>query len=121
MELIGTEPTLMRPIGGNISTERVAACPYAVIIWNVDSNDWRYKSQTNASANVNTIVNNVLDNTGPGAIILMHEIYQNSYDAFSIIIDRLSRQGYRFVTVSQLLAGQLESGKLYYSAKSKAK
>jgi len=117
VEVTGTEPTLMRPIGGNISKERVAASVYPVIIWNVDSNDWRYKSKTNASANVKTIVNNVLDSTGPGAIILMHEIYQNSFDAFSIIIDELARQGYRFVTVSQLLAGQLEPGKLYYSAK----
>ena len=35
--------TLMRPIGGNITDERVAECDYSVIMWNVDSEDWKNK------------------------------------------------------------------------------
>ena len=31
---------LMRPVGGRISLERTANCPYAVIHWSVDSDDW---------------------------------------------------------------------------------
>ncbi len=115
---VDTDIRLMRPPGGNITAERVAACPYAVILWNVDSNDWRYKnrdSEAIISANVNTIVENVMGSVKDGSIILMHEIYENSYEAFCIILDRLYAEGYEVVTVSKLLGDQLRPGQKYRS------
>ena len=50
-----------------------------------------------------------------GDIILMHEIYENSYDAFCIIIEELHQRGFEFVTVSELLQNP-ELGYKYYSA-----
>ena len=50
-----------------------------------------------------------------GDIILMHEIYENSYQAFSVIIDTLYKEGYRFVTVSELLGESIQSGTKYHS------
>ncbi len=118
--ITGEAPLTMRPIGGGITSSRVKSSGYAVINWNVDSNDWRYTSRYSSSVkkqNVNTIVSNVLNSTDEGDIILFHEIYYNSYDAFCKVIDDLYKRGYRFVTVSQLLGlDDNDRGKLYYNA-----
>ncbi len=109
----GIKPTLMRPIGGAISKERITSCPYSVILWNVDSEDWKNKKD----GQVDTIVNNVMSTVGDGKIILMHEIYKNSYEAFCIIIDKLYAQGYEVVTVSDLIGkDNLKPGTKFYSA-----
>ena len=118
--ITGESPLTMRPVGGGITSSRVKSSGYAVINWNVDSNDWRYTGRYSTSAknqNVNTIVNNVLNSVDEGDIVLFHEIYYNSYDAFCKVIDTLYKRGYRFVTVSQLLdLDEGDKGKLYYNA-----
>ena len=112
----GKKPTMMRPIGGAINSTRVARSPYSVILWNVDSNDWKYKKA--GQENVDTIVNNVMSTVSDGSIILMHEIYENSYQAFCIIMERLYAQGYEVVTVSELIgANNVKPATKYYSAK----
>lgn len=108
--------TLMRPPGGNITEERIAACPYSVILWSVDSEDWRYKGRTDEAtteANVNTIVENVMRTVGDGDIVLMHEIYENSYEAFCILLERLYAEGYEVVSVTELLGDRLQPGVKY--------
>lgn len=115
----GVAPTLMRPIGGAITNERVAACPYAVINWRVDSEDWRYKSRTTeeeGARHVAIIVENVMRVVEDGDIILMHELYQNSYEAFCIILDLLYEDGYEVVTVTELLGSSLRPGQKYTKA-----
>lgn len=117
---IGKTPTLLRAPGGAITGERALLGGYPVINWSIDSEDWRYKSRADeatASANVNTIVENVLANVEDGDIILMHEIYENTYEATKIILERLWEMGFEFVTVTDLIGGEnLEAGKIYYSA-----
>ncbi|MBQ8000548.1 MAG: polysaccharide deacetylase family protein [Ruminococcus sp.] len=119
-DITGEAPLTMRPVGGGITSSRVKSSGYVVINWNVDSNDWRYTSRYSSyvkKQNVNAIVENVLNSTDEGDIILFHEIYYNSYDAFCKVIDDLYKRGYRFVTVSQLLAlDDSDRGKLYYNA-----
>lgn len=114
----GTVPTLMRPIGGAISNERAAACPYSVILWDVDSEDWRYKYKSEDTPEmmqekVDTIVNNVMSGVGDGSIILLHDIYESTYDATCIILQRLYEEGYEVVSVSELLGDPIP-GKIYY-------
>jgi len=49
----------------------------------------------------------VIDNAKPGSIILLHVMYQSrqtSREALPLIVQGLKTQGYRFVTVSELLA-----------------
>lgn len=108
--------TLMRPPGGNITKDRIASCPYAVINWSVDSEDWRYKARGDEATkqkNIDIIVNNVMKQIDDGDIVLMHELYENSYEAFCIIIERLYAEGYEVVSVSELLGSSLQAGKLY--------
>lgn len=116
----GYNPTLMRPIGGAISNKRIKSCGYDVILWNVDTLDWKYSyrgTEADKKSNVNKIYKNIMNDTDENDIILMHEIYNNSYDAFAKALPALYKKGYRFVTVSELL-GRKESskGNLYYSA-----
>jgi Predicted xylanase/chitin deacetylase len=116
IEATGVAPIMMRPPGGRISQKRIEDSPLYVVNWSVDSEDWRLKSRkTDAEKqeNINKIVNNVMTTVSRGKIILMHEIYYNSYEAFCIIIDKLSKQGYEFVTVSELLGENAPLGVKY--------
>lgn len=109
----GKAPTMMRPVGGKITEERVNKCPYSVIQWNVDSEDWRHKKDD--PQEVQIIVDNVMNTVAPGKIILMHEIYENSYQAFKIIMEKLYAQGYEVVTVTELLGEDaIRPGTRYY-------
>ena len=116
----GYQVKLMRPIGGAITNDRVASCPYSVIMWDIDSEDWRYKARGEsdelAPQNVDTIVDNVMSQVHEGGIILMHDIYENTYEATVIILKRLNEQGYRVVTVSELLGDDLQPGQKYSRA-----
>ena len=114
----GVNATLLRPPGGLMSAERIASSQYPVILWSVDSLDWRYKtasSDEERAKNVQTIVDNVLSAVDDGDIILMHDIYENTYLAFRVIIKTLHEEGYRFVTVSELLGDSIRSGAKFHS------
>ena len=112
---------LMRPIGGSISPERIQQSPYSVINWDVDSLDWNYRyspyeSDEESAQKVDRIVENVMSKVRDGSIILMHDIYQSTYDAAVIIMQRLHEEGYEVVTVSELLGSNLAPGRIYHSA-----
>jgi hypothetical protein len=47
-----------------------------------------------------------------GDIILMHDIYENTYEATKIILERLHDEGYDVVSVSELL-GNAKAGVKY--------
>ena len=114
----GVNATLLRPPGGLMSSERIQNSEYPVIMWSVDSEDWKYKKTGNdeqSAENIGAIVDNVLSTVGEGDIILMHDIYENTYRAFSVIIETLYNEGYRFITVSELLGDGIKSGAKFHS------
>jgi peptidoglycan/xylan/chitin deacetylase (PgdA/CDA1 family) len=119
-----TEVKLMRPIGGAITDSRVEDCPYAVILWNVDSEDWKNKyssgdSEEARQAKAELIANRIISTVKEDSIILMHDIYESTYDALVMVLAYLYDEGYEVVTVSELLGSNLHSGEKYYSGKSK--
>ncbi len=101
-ELAEYRPKLFRPPEGKCpdSVRRVAAhLDYEVVLWTVDTRDW-------AHTPTETIVKTVLDNTEPGAIILCHDFIGGNSptpEALRKFIPELKRNGYEFVTVSDLL------------------
>ncbi len=111
---------LLRAPGGYITRERAAMVGYPVINWSIDTEDWRHKSRSDdvtAKANIDAIVENALRGVEDGDILLLHEIYQNSYEATCIILQRLDEMGFAFVTVSELFGeNALTPGATYYSA-----
>lgn len=90
-----------RPPGGLFSKsvlEGVKDTGHVLTLWSIDSNDWR-------NPGAPRIVRNVVKNTFPGSIILLHdggEKREQTIQALSSIIEELKQQGYRFVTVSEL-------------------
>ena len=119
-QIPGYEVQLMRPVGGRITKERVKNCPYAVIQWSVDSDDWNNKyvpgdTDEDTQRKIDTTVNNVMSVVSDGDIILLHDIWSNTYDATVILLKKLHEAGYEVVSVSELLGDSLEAGKEYYS------
>ena len=117
-ELGSAKLRLMRPTYGKISDERVKQSKYFVILWSVDSEDWRHKyaldgsdSARDKEQKVQAIVDNVMNSVSDGDIILMHDIYESTYDASVIILKRLYQEGYEVVSVSELMGSDLVSGK----------
>ena len=109
----GYEVRMMRPVGGSISGTRVAESEFAVINWSVDTLDWEYRRPAGDAASIETIVNNALANIEDGDIILMHDIYNNTYEATVILLARLNEMGFNVVTVSELLGDDLQPGTKY--------
>ncbi|MBB5173275.1 polysaccharide deacetylase family protein [Texcoconibacillus texcoconensis] len=104
-EITGKRTSLFRPPYGFLYeklVEELADLQYNVIGWTVDSLDWQ-------ELPVDEITSNVVDNTHPGAIILMHDggveeqDLTNTIESLDRIIPELQEQGYEFVTVSELL------------------
>lgn len=91
----GFKPTIFRPTYGSINDKIRNKIDLDIIMWNVDTMDWKYK-------NVNIIVKRATANTKDGDIILMHDIKKRTVDSLKIIIPKLKEKGYQFVTVSEL-------------------
>ncbi|MGB3535646.1 MAG: polysaccharide deacetylase family protein [Microcoleaceae cyanobacterium] len=100
-ELTGIKTTLFRPPGGvqdNGLVDYIYDNNYVNVMWSSDSFDWYDSAQQ--------IVDNVIDTATPGGIILMHDGGGQRYatvEALPEIIDQLTEDGYRFVTVNELL------------------
>ena len=97
-ECCGAAPILFRPPGGLYSEELLAAAGAfgaPVILWSVDPRDWEQGSGQ-------SVYHTVVEEAFPGAIILMHELSENSVRCALQAIDTLTAQGYCFCTVSEL-------------------
>ena len=103
-ETTGIKASLFRPPNGflyNGLVDYAQKRKDAVILWSVDSDDWR-----GAKVSVEHIVDKVLEKVEPGAIILMHDgggDRSHTVQALPKIIDEITLRGYEFVTVPQLL------------------
>ena len=112
-ELLGEGDYWVRPPYGLLSAAETAALAVPVIGWSVDTEDWKSK-------NAEKILDIIYRDTGDGDIILLHDRYLNSVDAALRAVDHLQQQGYRFVTVAELLALKgvtAQSGQEYRCAK----
>ena len=104
-ELLGKQfgimPTTVRPPFGDTPDAPLPdPANRPVVMWSVDSLDWRKRT-------ANAIVDEVLADVGAGDIILMHELYQRSVDALPEILTELNRRGLTVVSVADLLGPSL--------------
>lgn len=97
----GVRPVLMRPPYG--ATSVLLNKRYndqfglKVILWSVDPLDWKHR-------NADRVASQIIQGTQPGAIILAHDIHPSTVAAMPRVFDTLLAKGYKFVTVSELLA-----------------
>ncbi len=103
----GIAPRTMRPPYGAITTAQKqwirSEFGYPSILWAVDPEDWKRPGSS-------VVANRILSQTRPGAIILAHDIHAPTIDAMPAALDGLLAKGYRFVTVTQLIALENTSG-----------
>lgn len=105
----GEKTTLFRPPGGFLNNGLAQYAKnekYAVMMWSEQSGDAERRSPQ-----VPGLVTNVLKQAKPGAIVLLHDGGGNrskSVKALPEMIAGLKAQGYRFVTIPQLLEMQAQ-------------
>ncbi|QBO35985.1 hypothetical protein EQG49_05680 [Periweissella cryptocerci] len=102
---IGKNSLMMRPPGGGLGGN-VKKCGKPIMLWQVDTNDWRDR-------NTDIVYKRVVNQTRSGDIVLMHDIHATSIPAALAAYDTLAERGYAFVTVEQLL-GNPKNNKIYY-------
>jgi peptidoglycan/xylan/chitin deacetylase (PgdA/CDA1 family) len=97
----GVKPMLMRPPYGELTKrERIWVnrdFNYKVILWDVDPLDWKRPGPS-------VVASRIIAGTRPGSIILSHDIHPPTIEAMPQVFDALLAKGFKFVTVSELLA-----------------
>ncbi len=98
---IGKRPTLMRPPYGSITARQKkwihADFGYRTILWDVDPLDWKRPGSA-------VVTSRILKETRAGSIILAHDIHPATIKAMPETFAQLTAKGFKFVTVSELLA-----------------
>ncbi|TAG92619.1 MAG: polysaccharide deacetylase family protein [Oscillatoriales cyanobacterium] len=109
-ETTGVKTTYFRPPGGVLNNGLAKYAKeqnYSVVMWSVTSADTDPRAQPEA------FVENVLKGAKPGAIVLMHDgggDRSRTVKALPEMIAGLKKEGYRFVTIPQLLEMQEQQG-----------
>ena len=97
----GIKPKLMRPPYGELTKrQRILVnheFGYKVILWDVDPLDWKRPGS-------NVVAQRIIAGARPGSIILSHDIHPPTIEAMPQVFDALLAKGFKFVTVSELLA-----------------
>lgn len=97
----GVEPKIMRPPFGAFTPNQRAWANkkwgYKIIMWDVDPLDWKVR-------NAEHVKSEILKKTVAGSIILTHDIHKSTIDAMPETLDGLTAKGFKFVSVSELLA-----------------
>ncbi len=93
---INQKPTVFRPPYGATNDTINAQIPIPVVLWSIDTLDWKHR-------NAQQLLPNVKNNLHNNAIVLMHDIHQSTADGLDAVLAYLQGQGYEFVTVSEIL------------------
>lgn len=97
----GVKPRTMRPPYGALLTRQremiFSEFRYPTIMWSVDPLDWKRPGPSIVKSRILAGANN-------GAIILAHDLHAPTVDAMPGTFDGLLSRGFKFITVSQLLA-----------------
>ena len=98
-KVTGEAPKTVRAPSGdydNKSIEITESHDMKMIQWDVDSLDWKLLS-------VDEMYNRVTEKVQNGSIILFHNGVENTPKALDKILTKLEKDGYEFVTVSELI------------------
>lgn len=112
-DVIGDTAHFVRTPYGSHTKQVLNAVDYPVILWNVDTEDWK-------SRNKKKILKRVIGKVNDGDIILMHDIYDSTADAVEVMIPKLIEQGYQIVSISEMFEAKgikPKNGTVYYNIK----
>ena len=112
-KITGKIPILVRPPYGSINENVKNTIDNPLILWNVDSLDWKSRDKEK-------IVPLVLNDVQDGDIILLHDIHSTTVPAVEEILKYLVENDYQVITVSQMLNAKgydLTKTRVFYSAR----
>ncbi|MBQ4644758.1 MAG: polysaccharide deacetylase family protein [Clostridia bacterium] len=98
-KITGEKVTLVRAPSGDYTKESLEVAQslgMQTIQWNCDSLDY-------TKISVEEIVNRVVKGTDNGSILLFHNGVENTAEALDRVLTELSKQGYSFVSVNDLI------------------
>jgi peptidoglycan-N-acetylglucosamine deacetylase len=99
----GVQPRTMRPPYGALAPRQRdlvhSQFGYPTVLWSVDPRDWQRPGPS-------VVASRIVSGSTNGAIILAHDLHAPTVDAMPATLDGLLRKGFRFVTVSQMIALQ---------------
>ncbi len=98
-DVTGHKPKLCRAPSGDYDNKSIEICDslgMKMIQWDVDSLDWKKLS-------VDEMYDRVTTKTANGSILLFHNGVENTPEALDKILTQLEKDGYEFVTVSELI------------------
>ena len=110
-QLVGEREFWLRPPYGLIDSARASLIRTPMVYWTVDPEDWRILDS-------GRVAEAVVSKVKPGDVVLLHDFYPTSVTAALEIVDRLTEEGYTFVTVERLFQLQAvtpQRGVLYAS------
>lgn len=95
----GKKPSIFRFPSGDYNSQSyrtVSSLGYKCIQWNVDSVDWKEQGEE-------IEYNKVMKKVKPGSILLYHNNAKHTPNNLNKIIPELQKQGFKFVTVEELI------------------
>jgi len=98
-EITGTSPRFFRPPGGQFDDGIVRAASeqgYITVLWTENPRDYDRPGAA-------IIEDRVMEHIDSGAVILLHDGVYQTMEVLPRIITRLKRDGYRFVTLDELI------------------
>lgn len=107
--VVPVEDIILRPPYGGFNDRVKAAVGKPIIMWSVDTEDWRTRSADSTYQACMAAVD--------GDIILMHDIHEATIVAAEDIVKGLQEKGFQLVTVSELYTyrqGEFGPGKVNY-------
>lgn len=93
---IGQRASVFRPPYGSYDETITDQLNVPNVLWTIDTLDWKHRDPEKTVLSVKNGAKN-------GSIVLMHDIHQTTADALDEILATLQKQGFEFVTVSELL------------------
>ena len=87
---------MVRPPYGSVNDTVKSTVGTPMILWSIDTLDWK-------TQDVESTVEEVMNNVKDGSIILMHDSFPTSVEAALEIVDMLTEEGYDLVTADELL------------------
>lgn len=94
--VLGHGAAVVRPPFGHYNSTVRNLVPYPLILWTVDTGDWQKQ-------NPRQLARSVVEQAKEGCVILMHDQQTSTAEAITDIIPLLVREGFRFVTISELI------------------
>ncbi len=98
-ETTGVTPVWFRPPYGAFRTKQGSVArekDLGVAYWSVDPRDW-------ARPGASTIVRRIMSGVRPGAIILLHDLHQQTAEATGPLLEQLCEKSYQFSPMSGFL------------------